>query len=706
MPWIRCGSPLLVLLPAIGMVGCSTIPPHQAKRDARLYTESAVRSEQIDINMSLPEEVLHGGTAAAVLDDMKQGQLGAQELPTQLELSQAIALTLSQSGIVRVESGGDVTASDATAFDVQAAVADVDAATADFDAVFESRLFGGQFEKPPNAFFGPGLAQPLLRNEAIWNAGVSKKLETGGRFRVGFTPQPSYLFFPGDDTSGFNPRYKGEVELGLIQPLMRGASRAVNLAPIQITQTRLDQSRWSFKQAAMASVRSTVNAYWDLYVAQSAVRYWEAIVPQVQEVVRIQEQSFRAKWVIEADVAKARTELYSLRQRLVELQTQVVTREIRLRSLLGAPNTATGMVIPITPPLEKYPDTRPEEALETAFCYHPDLVRRRLDLRIRRLEQSVAENNRLPNFDVTALYRANGLGETLGNSLSQLATNEFSDWELGLVYSVPIGRRQQSARVRSIERTLVRDGALLRQELLTISYRIKEITQQMQLVEQGKREASSRLQEAEKWVQGAQLRYRNAGPDDTSASSFLQNLNEYLRALETRVEAAIDRTRFIAQYNQLATELEEAKGTILESYGVAFTDDPCQQGPTLSPQGAALPALNDPKADPAPSPEFCSDVSRDMPAVNNPVSAPAPTQEPRFNVPTDTPAVNDPVSAPGPTQEPHSNVSTEAPAVNAPVSAPPSATRVLIRGVTPVPMESQPELGAQGAEKSAVQQRT
>lgn len=599
MPWWNGSrSPLLILLPTLCWLGCSTIQPHQVKRDDRLQAESLLRSGMNDIDMASPGNVLHGGTAAEVLGEMDREAPEAAELPTQLKLSQAIALALNQTGIVRVESGGTVSASDATAFDVEATAADVDAATADFDAVFDSRLFGGQFEKPPNAFFGPGLAQPLLRNEAIWNAGVSKKLETGGRFRVGFTPQPSYLFFPGDDSSGFNPRYKGEVELGLVQPLMRGASRAVNLAPIQITQTQLDQSKWAFKQAAMAAVRSTVNAYWDLYVAQSAVRYWEGIVPQVQEVVRIQEQSYRAKWVIEADVAKARTELFSVRQTLVELKTEVVASEIRLRSLLGAPSTATGMVTPITLPIEKYPEVRPEEALETAFCYHPDLVRRRLDLRIRRLEQSVAENNTLPNFDVTALYRANGLGETLGDSLQQLATNEFSDWELGLVYSVPIGRRQQSARVRGIERKLIRDGALLRQELLTISYRLKEITQQMKLAEQGKREASSRLQEAEKWVQGAQLRYRNAGPDDTSASSFLQNLNEYLRALETRVEAAIDRTQFAARYNQLATELEEVQGTILESYNVAFSDDPCQQGPTLSPQGVSLPASNEPSTTP------------------------------------------------------------------------------------------------------------
>ena len=79
------------------------------------------------------------------------GRIGA------MTLMHAIGMALQNSDIVRVSSGGSVSADPSTAFDVDAADARILAALAEFDTSWESTFYTGSSKQPPNAFFGPGL---------------------------------------------------------------------------------------------------------------------------------------------------------------------------------------------------------------------------------------------------------------------------------------------------------------------------------------------------------------------------------------------------------------------------------------------------------------------------------------------------------------------------------------------------------------------
>ncbi len=112
-----------------------------------------------------------------------------------------------------------------------------------------------------------------------------------------------------------------------------------------------------------------------------------------------------------------------------------------------------------------------------------------------------------------------------------------------------------------------------------------------------------------------QLR-RNPNPEDTSTGSLIQNLDEYLRALTSRTEAATEKAELLARYNVLRAELEETKGTILAFYGVSFPLDPCvQNGSLFEPPG-----IPDPPSAPAQAtlhaPRLATFVTDD-PAANN-----------------------------------------------------------------------------------------
>lgn len=528
----------------------------------------------------------------------------------------AIGMSLQNSDIVRVSSGGAVSADPSTAFDVDAADARILAALAAFDTSWESQFYTTSINRPPNAFFGPGLTQPNQRDEAALRTGVRKRWQTGAQTSVMFNPDPTYLYVPNSTSSRFNPSYVGELEVSLRQPLLRGAGRQVNSVPIQISRIETEQSAWEFKKAVMASMRSIAAAYWDLHASHVALRSIDEVIPLLEEVVRLQEESYKTEWVIYADVAKAHAQLHEFRQRRLNLQSSLIENELRLRNLLGLPPADGWSIIPTDDPYAAREIVDPDLAVTAAMSYQPDLVRQRLETRIRELELVVAKNGLQPNLDFQALYRMNGVGERLDGALRQMYSAEYSDWLVGFTFSVPLGNRQAEANARAAELQLARANGLLHQEALGVAHRVSNDIREIDFRFQEYEQANKRLQAASDWMQGSRLRYQNPQPEG-GPNWLVQSLNDYLAALRFRTDAATDAAAVLAQYNTALVELEESKGTLLEFLNIDLAADPCRQAEWL-PTPIPVPAV----------------------PITPPESVPVPEQMPQgsapWNVPTAT----------------------------------------------------------------------
>jgi outer membrane protein TolC len=431
-----------------------------------------------------------------------------------------------------------------------------------------------------------------------------------------FNPDPTYLYVPSSTSSRFNPSYVGELEISVTQPLLRGAGRHVNGVPIQITRIETEQSAWEFKKAVMASVRSIAAAYWDLHASHVAIRSIDEVIPLLEEVVRLQEESYKAEWVIYADVAKAQAQLHEFRQRRLALQSSLIENELTLRNLLRLPPADGWSIIPTDDPYAAREIVDAEQAVADAMSYQPDLVRQRLETRIRELELVVARNGLQPNLDFQALYRLNGVGERLDGALRQMYSAEYADWLVGFTFSVPLGNRQASANAQSAELQLARANGLLHQEALGIVHRVSNDIRQIDFAFQEYEQANKRLRAASDWLQGSRLRYQNPQPE-SGPNWLLQSLNDYLAALRFRTEAATDAAAVLAQYNTALVELEETKGTLLESLNIDLAADPCRQAEWL-PEPVAVPDV------PRTPPEFM------------PTPAPTPQGAMPWNIPGST----------------------------------------------------------------------
>ena len=561
--------------------GCKHAPILAGRRIPKPSEVPPVLLPSATMPVEAPIELAPPPDVPTVTNDPGQSQ------PWNVGLDELLTISLQNSDVVRTLDGSSVAASPITSYDPAMAEQRVRQALAAFDPQVASSLYGNWIHAPPSSFYGPGIPEPTRRQEAGFNAALFKPLQSGGESRVAFNPPLGYLYLPDDDFTTFNPFYESNIELSLRQPLLRGAGLQVNRAPIKVSQIRADQSLWDLKQSVMASVRSVVESYWDLQAAYVALRSVDEVIPLIDEVVRIETEGLAAQRAVRADVAKARSQMFAFRQQRAAARSLVLERELRLRNLLGLPPGDGRSLIPVNEPARAPTTIDGPATVETALASRPDVVRQRLNVRVRELELIVARNGVRPQLDWQGLVRTSGLEADLGSSLKQMGSTNFSDWQTAITFSMPLGRRAATANARAATFQLERERAMLRQAVHATTHRLGDVMRQIEFTWQQYVEAESRVKETNEWLAGARIRYLNPPPAGEGQDWLLQALNEYLLAMRTKADAATEASALLARYNALLARLDEATGTLLESYNICLEGDPCGKvsiGSRLSPE--------------------------------------------------------------------------------------------------------------------------
>ena len=214
------------------------------------------------------------------------------------------------------------------------------------------------------------------------------------------------------------------------------------------------------------NVRGVIEAYWSLVAARTDVWARRQQVEQLTEGVRRITARVEKELDNRADLAQAQLQLANFRANLVAAEANVIQREAALRNILGWRPTDGMRLIPNTPPLtERFLPDWPQ-INELAGERRPDIIELKLILEADDQQWQIARNNALPRVDAVGLYRWNGLEGRMPNGASISSnSSQFTDWTMGVNFSVPLGLRQSRATLRARELIIARDRANLQQGL-------------------------------------------------------------------------------------------------------------------------------------------------------------------------------------------------------------------------------------------------
>jgi outer membrane protein TolC len=479
-----------------------------------------------------------------------------------LTLDDAIRIAMENTEAVRVLAGVQAVASGRTIYDAAISNTSIDQEQARFDPWLEWENVFDRNEVPRAEPLGTGA---IITGERVdgyrGSLGVSQTNALGGTAKLSV-----------DDTrrlsqpraSVLNPENRHSVTLSYTQPLLLGGGIAPNVAPIVIARINTERSYFQFKSSMQDSVRGVIEAYWALVFARTDE--W-ARRQQVQQGTAAQERAEarrRQGLGSAAEVAQTRLALANFRAALIAAESNVIQREAALRNIMGLPPSGTPRLIPITPPTADAVRPKWDEIVRLSEERRPDIIELKLAIEADQQRLLQAQNAAMPRVDMTTFYRWNGLeGKAPDGTHLTTQGSEYTDWSLGVNFSVPLGLRQGRAALRQQELILARDWANLEQglhsaihDLATSTRSVAQFYAQYEANREARQAAGANLEQ-----QAAEFRAGRA-----IFLNVLQAITDWGNAVSAEAQA-------LAQYNSELANLERESGTILETHGIVFHEE-------------------------------------------------------------------------------------------------------------------------------------
>ncbi|WP_171182602.1 TolC family protein [Alienimonas chondri] len=500
----------------------------------------------------------------------------------------------------------------------------VEAALADFDANFTSSLlfsrdetlgnnagfgnFGGTAAGVGAAALTPG---ETVTNSSAYQAQLGKTLATGGSVAAFgninyLDTDPSFGVFPNS--------YDSNVGLRFNQPLLAGSGveytriagpRNPNFSAITgvnqgviIARINEDINLLTFEQNVRDLVKSTEDAYWNLYNAyrqydtrltarNSALRTWRDLrdrreiedlrsdelgESQFEDEDALRTIAFQTQQsdgnTTPAQLAQAENQYFQQKSLATQALNDIYAAEAELRRVMVLPVNDGRVIRPATEPItaEFVPDWH--ASLAEALCHRPELRQQKFRIKSLEYQLTAARSLTRPSLNFTSQVQVNGFGDDLiadegdSSAFGTLADGDQTGWQLGLEYSAPIGFRQANLQVRNLEYRLTKARKVLAAQELDVSHQLADAFQQVAL-----RHATAT--NFFNQIGAAQERVRIL---DAQRSEGALRTDFLLRAQTDLAAAEGAYFQEIVAYNQAQALLQLTKGTLLDANGVQLAE--------------------------------------------------------------------------------------------------------------------------------------
>jgi outer membrane protein TolC len=507
-----------------------------------------------------------------------------------LSLDEAIRISLENTRVVRVLAGTTATASGQTIYDAAITQTTIDQAQARFDPVLTQNNLWSRTNTPTAANDFTDLTRSFITSRAVdayqSTLGVTRTNVIGGQLGLNYIENP--IRFPGADagvsanplfpglTFPLNPQTTRTVQLSYTQPLLQGGGFRVNMAPIVIARLNTEMSFFQYKDSVQEMVRGVIEAYWNLVQARTDV-WARKIQVELSEFTYKREQARLDAGLADAkDVAQARVTYTQFKANLVAADATALSREGALRNILGLPPTDDRFIVPMSAPTDQRLRPDWDNLVHLAEQRRPDIIELKIIIEAEQQRLLQAENQMLPKLDAVASYRWNGLSGTMPNG-DQLTsgTGKFTDWTLGINFSVPLGLRQGRAQLRQEKLLIERDRANLEQGLHNA---IHELTSTVRDLDN----AYEQYQAYKEARAAAEINVKVQNETFRAGKSIYLNV---LQALTDWGNAVTSEAGALLSYNVALATLERRTGTILETHGLVFHEERFRAaGPLLLPK--------------------------------------------------------------------------------------------------------------------------
>ncbi|MEC9007974.1 MAG: TolC family protein, partial [Planctomycetota bacterium] len=338
---------------------------------------------------------------------------------------------------------------------------------------------------------------------------------------------------------------------------------------VVISRINSDITLTDFEVAIRNLVKDIEDQYWDLHLAYRVYHTQKVALDSSEQTWRMVQGDPRRP---AAEKAQARDNYFEIKGQTESARADLYSAESRLRRLIGLPVNDGRIIRPSDEPITAQFTPDWKSSLVDALTRRVELRRQKWSIKSLQLQLTAAESLTRPQLDVVLGYNVNGFGDDLlgqtnrphRNAYRSLADGNFTGWEAGVQFNMPLGMRTAQAQVRNLELRLAKARKALDEQEVEISHELAAAFQALDRAWATAQIGFNRRKAATESVRAYQAEYENGR---TSADLLL-------RAQVSLAQAEIAYFSSLVQYNKAISELQYRKGASLEHNSVQLAEGP------------------------------------------------------------------------------------------------------------------------------------
>lgn len=393
--------------------------------------------------------------------------------------------------------------------------------------------------------------------------GARKSLISGGQVTV----QHQFVYTDNNTprlTAIPDPARETNVVVQLDQPLLRGFGSEVALAQVRLARNTERDEIQQLKSTLIQTATDTEVAYWNLVRARNDLLILQRLQARGEEVLDVLRKRRDAK---PANVANAGATVEGRRADVIRGRRVLREASDQLKLLMNDPVWTIGsevLMLPVDSAIDQPIEFSLVDSINSAFVNRPEVHRAVISMDNTSIRRRVADNARLPQLNLRALSRFNGLGGSTHGSYDVLAEGSFVDYQLGVQFEMPIGNRAAESNYSTARKQQMQANQAYRNTLQSVVREVKsslrDIVDNYELIEQ---ERVARIAAAE---DVRQLRIE----EETTTGLTPDFLDLKLRRQESLAASEQAESRALTDYAAALAQLHAACGTALERNRVLF----------------------------------------------------------------------------------------------------------------------------------------
>lgn len=258
---------------------------------------------------------------------------------------------------------------------------------------------------------------------------ANQKLPTGATVSLGMNNQRSAPSGP-----GAAPGYSSSLNLSITQPLLRGFSTDLVIPRYAIITAKIanEQARHQLRGSAAALVAETESDYWNVVAALYSYGVATKSEAAAEEMLEITRRQIAVGMTAASEITGAENDVAERKVAVLSAAAAVEQAWDGLRLVLNlAREDWDRPILPTDRPrFQPTVVASADAALQTALRRRPEMANAALATELTVLALRKAENERLPQIDLSLTGSSSGLGTTYHDALSGLGRRDSAGWSV------------------------------------------------------------------------------------------------------------------------------------------------------------------------------------------------------------------------------------------------------------------------------------